>query len=171
MRRQPDLTINGIVFPVPSAGEIEQTYTDVGGFSNRRLASGALLYQERWRKVESSITGSGWIPAALASIDWTAQITVGCIATRALQSLGRVFNLPAGRRLDAAPYGFAHVGHRLAPTAVALAGNVATLAEVAGATAYSIHYYPVIVGRSDGPQERYDAAGAVAGFDLTVQEG
>ncbi|ANQ83708.1 hypothetical protein dqs_0632 [Azoarcus olearius] len=170
MRRQPDLMINGLVFPAPAAGQITQTYADIGGFARRRAASGRLIAQEAWRRISTSISAEGWVPAALDSIDWSGELTLGCIAARARQSDTPSIALPAARRTDAAPYGFAVVGHRLVPTSLAVAGDLATLAPVAGATAYKVLYYPLLIVRSDGPSERYDAGGAVAGFDLQAEE-
>ncbi|QDF95204.1 hypothetical protein CJ010_00865 [Azoarcus sp. DD4] len=170
MRRQPDLVINGIAFPVRAAGRITQTYAPLGGFATRRTASGRLIAQETWRRISTQISAEGLIPAALDSIDWSGELTIACVATRARQSATPSITLPAARRTDAAPYGFGLVGHQLVPTAVSMAGDVATLAAVAGASAYTVLYYPLLVMRSAGPQEQYDAAGAVAGFNLSAEE-
>lgn len=170
MRLQPDLVINGIVFPVPAAGRITQTYSPIGGVSSRRAASGRLIVQETWRRLATQISAEGWVPAALDGIDWSEPLTIGCIAARARQSATPAIAIPAARRTDAPPYGFGVVEHRLIPTAVSVAADVATLTPVAGATAYKVLYYPLLVVHSVGPSERYDAGGAAAGFDLSAEE-
>ncbi|MBS0442820.1 MAG: hypothetical protein JSR38_12755, partial [Proteobacteria bacterium] len=83
-----------------------------------------------------------------------------------------VITLPAARRSDAAPFGFAlDASGLLRPTAVTLAGNVATLIAVAGATGYQVLYYPLLTIRAPaGPRCSYDAAGAVASWELTCEE-
>lgn len=169
-RRQPDLAINGVLLPVPVAGRIDQTYRPIGGFARLRFADGAALHQESWRRLETTISASGWIPAALAGMDWAAPVTLGCVAPRALQSASPAFTLPTARRADAPPYGFAVVEHRLVPTTVTVADDEATLAAVTSASAYTVLYYPVLVVLTDGPRERYDASGAVSGFELTGEE-
>lgn len=171
-RRQPDLTLDGVRMPLAVAGIISQTYEDFGGFGLLRLGLGAAVHQEVWRKTRTTLSASGLIPPGLASVDWTAAHTLGCVAPRSIQAAGRVITLPAARRTDAAPYGFAvdAVG-LLRPVAVTVAGNVATLGAAAGAVSYQVLYYPLLTVRApQGPRVEYDAAGAAASWEIVFEE-
>lgn len=172
MRRQPDLMIDGLLLPVHAAGAIEQTFEDFGAFSTLRLGLGAAVHQEVWRKVRTSLSATGLIPPGLDSVDWSQSHTLGCVAARSVQSATPELAIPAGRRSDAPPYGFALMpAGRLVPVAVDVAGDVATLATVAGADGYQVLWYPLMtVIAPDGLRTRFDARGAVAGWDLVAEE-
>ena len=171
-RRQPDLTIDGLRLPLPVAGEIRQSYESFGGFTVLRLGQGAAVHQEAWRKTRTTLSASGLIPPGLAAVDWTASHTLGCVAPRSIQSASNVITLPAARRVDAAPYGFAldAVG-LLRPVGVSVAGNAATLAVWPGAVSYQVLYYPLLTVRAPaGVRAEYDAAGAAAGWEMVCEE-
>ncbi|MDV7393840.1 hypothetical protein RZS08_20850, partial [Arthrospira platensis SPKY1] len=107
MRQQPDLTVDSIRLPIQVAGEIRQTYEAFGGYTLLRLGLGAAVHQETWRKTRTTLAASGLVPPGLAAIDWAQSHTLGCVAPRSIQSASNVITLPAARRTDAAPYGFA----------------------------------------------------------------
>lgn len=114
----------------------------------------------------------GWVPAGLDALDWSQTHVLGCVAPRSIQAAGRVITLPAARRTDAAPYGFAvdAVG-LLRPVAVTVVGNVATLGADAGAVSYQVLYYPLLTVRApQGPRVQYDAAGAAASWEIVFEE-
>lgn len=171
-RRQPDLTLDGLRLPVAVGGQIEQTYEDFGAITLLRLGAGAAVHQEVWRKTRTSISISGALPVGLDAIDWKTSHALGCVAPRSIQSAGNVITIPAARRSDAAPYGWAiTAAGLLTPTAVTLADNVATLSPVAGAAAYQVAWYPQLTVRAPtGPTVSYDALGAVVGWELTAEE-
>jgi hypothetical protein len=171
-RKQPDLTLDGLRLPLQAAGEIQQTYEQFGGFGTLRLGLGAIVHQEVWRKLRTTLSASGLIPPGLDAIDWTATHTLGCIAPRSIHEADNVITLPAARRTDAAPFGFAiDANGLLRPVSVALVGNVATLGTVAEAIGYQVLYYPLLTIRApSGPRCSYDAAGAVAGWELACEE-
>lgn len=171
-RKQPDLTINGLRLPLSAAGEIEQTDEQFGGFSTLRLGLGAVVHQEVWRKTRTSLVATGLIPPGLDGIDWTAPVSIGWVKPRSIQAAGNVIALPAARRTDAPPFGFAiDASGFLRPVGVSMATNTATLGTVAGATGYQVLWYPLMSMRAPaGPSARFDAAGAVAGWELTAEE-
>lgn len=171
-RRQPDLTIDGIRLPVQVAGEINQDYEAFGGFALLRLGLGAAVHQEVWRKTRTTLSASGLLPPGLAAVDWAAAHALGCVAPRSIQSAGTIITLPAARRSDAAPYGFAvdAIG-LLRPVAVSVAADVATLAPLPGAVSYQLLWYPLLTVRAPaGVRSSYDAAGAVASWELVCEE-
>jgi len=171
-RKQPDLMIDGVRLPLAVAGVVSQTYEDFGGFGVLRLGLGAAVHQEVWRKTRTTLSASGLIPPGLDAVDWTVSHALGCVAPRSVQSAGRSITLPAARRSDAAPYGFAvdEIG-LLRPVAVSVAGDVATLSEFAAAVSYQVLYYPLLTVRAPaGPRVQYDAAGAAASWEIVFEE-
>lgn len=171
MRLQPDLTINGLALPLASAGEIEQSYAQIGGFSVLRMADGSAVPQKRWRKLATTLQATGLLPPGLAAVNWDAPVTLGCVGSRAIQSASTTIALPAARRTDAPPYAFAVLaGARVQPTPVDVTEDVASVTAVTGAVGYVVHYYPLLTVLSPGPQERYDALGAVASWTLDAEE-
>lgn len=173
-RKQPDLSINGLLMPLHVGAQATQEYEDFGGFTATplRFADGAGLVQEAWRRVRTSIVASGVVPPGLYGIDWSAPVTLGCIAARSIQSASNVITIPVARRTDAAPYGFAITAAGLfKPTPVGLAGNVATLGAVAGAIGYQVLWHPLLtVLAPAGPRLSWDAQGAVSGWQLVAEE-
>lgn len=174
MRKQPALSINGVLLPVRAAGAINQDYEDFGGFTATplRFANGSPLVQQAWRKVRTTLTATGLIPPGLNAIDLTQTVTLGCVSARSIQSASNVITIPAGRRTDAAPYGFAlHESGLLRPVSVSLAGDVATLAVVAGAVGYQVLWYPLLtVVAPGGVRSTFDAAAAEAGWQIVAEE-
>lgn len=171
-RKQPDVTINGLPLPLRIGAEVQQTYEDFGGYAVLRLGAGAAIAQQSWRKLRTTLSGTGITPPGLAGIDWTQPITLGCIAERSIQSATNVITIPAARRADAPPYGWAitAVG-MLRSTPVSMAGNVATLTPVAGAIGYQVAWYPLLsMVAIGGPAVSFDAVGAVASWDLVCEE-
>lgn len=171
-RRQPDLTINGLRMPLRIGAQIQQSYEDIGGYTLLRLGAGVAVPQQTWRKLRTTLSVQGIAPPGLAAIDWTQPVTLGCVATHSTQSVSNIINIPTARRADAAPYGWAVMPDGLLrPTPVAVAGDIATLAPVAGAAGYQVLWYPLLtVYAVAGVQTSYDAVGAVAGWELVAEE-
>lgn len=171
-RKQPDVTINGLPLPLRIGAEVQQTYEDFGGYAVLRLGAGAAIAQQSWRKLRTTLSGTGITPPGLAGIDWTQPITLGCIAERSIQSATNVITIPAARRTDAPPYGWAvTAAGMLRSTPVSIAGDVATLTPVAGAAGYQVAWYPLLsVLVLDGVRVSFDAVGAVASWELACEE-
>lgn len=167
-----DLTINGLRMPLAVAGQITQEYEDIGAFTLLRLGAGAAVHQESWRRTRTTLSASGLLPPGVAQRNWASPFALGCVAPRSAQAVGRVFTLPVARRSDAPPYGFAvDATGLLHPTAVSVVGDTATLAAVAGAESYQVLWYPLLIVHAPaGPRVQYDAAGAVAGWELSCEE-
>ena len=74
------LKIGTLEIPVRSAIDADQSYTEIGGETVLRTISGAGIRQETWKRIRTTINGSGWLPAGLAAIDTTVSVDVACIA-------------------------------------------------------------------------------------------
>lgn len=136
--------LGGLVIPVQAAGDISQTFEHIGGFTLHRMLNGAGVPQSHWRKLKTTITGSGWVPPGLAGLDYDATHVLKSVAARSLQATGNVITVPAARRTDTgyAPTGYAIVDGRYVSTPLVLVTNTATLTVVAGAQGYGVRYWP-----------------------------
>lgn len=166
------LTINGLLLSHEEVGELEQSYGYAsGGFATLRMASGRGLRQKAWRKRSTTIQGSGWIPPALSHIDWDMPVTIGCVAAMGLKSATPAIVLPVARRNDVAPYGFAILADGTSvPASASVAGDIMTLATIAGAVQYTGYYYPVLEILSEGPQHSEGAVTATYSWSISGEE-
>lgn len=140
------LEIGGLVIPVQAAGDIRQTYEQLGAVATLRMRDGTARRQTVWRKIGTRINGAGQVPPGLAGIDYDVPLTLACVAARSVQSTGNVITVPSARRTGSgyAPTGFAVVNGRYVSTPLSLVGNVATLTTIVGAQGYGVRYWPQI---------------------------
>lgn len=141
------LKIGSFDLPLLAALDIDQSYEPIGGEAISRAIGGLGIKQTTWKKWRTTISGSGWIPAGLDSLDPAAQLVIGCIVPRAVPCVfaTRQATLPAARRNDSGhlPWGQALLADgSLVTTTASLAGDVATVASVPGAVAYRALYLP-----------------------------
>lgn len=166
------LELGGVIVPQHAALDLEQTYEPIGGYTTRRMLSGAGSKQTHWLKLRTTIRGSGWIPAGLDGLDFSAPMELKCIKPRAVTSAANVFTIPAARRSDAGyePAGRALVDGQWVESSVGMVGNTATVAAVAEATQYQVLYYPQLQVIADPPREVLDASGAAYSWSLNCEE-
>ncbi|MCY1361743.1 hypothetical protein D9M69_484210 [compost metagenome] len=91
---------------------------------------------------------------------------------RAMFGTASEFTLPAAakRRSDVAPWAWARVGEGWVDTAVTMAGDLATVAEVAGASGYRVFWLPRLVVFTDGIVSEFDEATGVYDWSLEARE-
>lgn len=166
------LTIGGIAISVEQSDAISQTYEAIGGRGTLRTMAGGAVRQRNWSKLKTSVSvGEARLPPALAALDIDTPHVIQCVAPRTVFSAVPAVALPAARRADVAPYGFAlRADGFMAPVAGTLAGSTLTLAAVDGAVGYSVCYVPELTVLVTSMTERFDYHGAVAGWDLTAEE-
>lgn len=157
--------------PLQSAESLHQTYRPVEARYRDRMANGSLRQQVAWSgKVATEIRGDGRQPQALDGLDYDQPIVISCVARRARQAAGPSIALPAARRADLAPVGFAIVGGQLVATAMVMAGDTANLTPVTGAEAYQAHYFPILTVYAAPPEEEAESNGVVYGWRLSAEE-
>lgn len=139
-------------FELPSYAQLrlDQSYEPIGGESIFRAISGLGLKQMSYSRTRVVTSGAGWVPPGLNAIDYKIKHLVACVVPESLpaDSVTRHVTLPTTRRADAGhmPFGLAQLADfRTVATSVSLAGHVATLAEVPGAVAYQVGYYPLLL--------------------------
>lgn len=166
----PTLKIAGIEISMHEF-PARQTYRDLGGLAFHRMANGAAISQQHWRKLGIGISGDGWAPPALLGVDWSAPVVVSCIAPRSVASATINATLPAARRSDAAPYAMALVSGKLVPTPMSLVGAAATATAVSGASGYRFFYYPELTCYAlNGVEESMDAVSASFSWSIDAEE-
>ncbi len=166
-----DFELGGVVVPIEALLDFEQSYEPFGGSTVLRMMDGTAVKQQAWRKTRTQLSASGWVPLGLDALDFSAPLVLKCAKPVAISSASNVITLPAGRRSDFAPLGFAIAADRtLVETSCGLVGNVATLGIVAGAVGYRALYVPQLTVVTDGPQERASLTRAEHSWDMTCEE-
>jgi len=167
----PELIIGGVTIPRLAGLDLSQEYGEVVSEAWHRMGDGTLEVQENWSaKRSTTISGSGWIPAAFSSIAFNTDLEISCIAPEAVQGATTTLIVPAARRSDAGPYGFAIVNGREVPTPLSLAANTATLSAVTGASLYIVKYYPKFTARFKRPRRGLSRGDATYSWSLEAEE-
>ena len=167
------LIIGGVSIPDLAALELQQTYEPIGGEMTLRTIGGSAIKQITWQKWRTTITGGGWLPFGLSSLDYSAQMAVACIVPRGVVCSGLSATLPAARRSDTGyvPWGVALMADQTTQiTAATMAGNVATLDAVAGAIGYHAMYYPLLQCYVSRPKEQGVRETASYGWSIVAEE-
>lgn len=166
-----DILIGGLRIGFESAHGLTQTYEELGGSSLHRMMDGSGAKQTHWSKVRTVIEGSGRIPPGLESLDYTGTIEIQCMAPMAVaHATSNVFTLPAARRSDWLPVGYAIKDGRLIRRGCTVVTNTATVETIAGAQGYQVLYWPRLTCYADKPRRSFDGRTATAGWVLTAEE-
>ncbi|MBS0289833.1 MAG: hypothetical protein JSS07_07370 [Proteobacteria bacterium] len=57
--------LGGITIPILAGLEFTQTYEPIGGSVLQRMQSGKAIKQTHYRKLRTTLSGQGWVPAGL----------------------------------------------------------------------------------------------------------
>ena len=150
------LIIGGI--PIPRHAGIEsQSYEPISGSTLLRMANGAGKKRTHWNKLKTTISGNGWLPLGLGSLDFTEPLELACIQPRGMSSpTSQVFALPTNRRRDVEPWGFGLVGGRWYSLPVDLQGDTATLGRIEGGELYHVNWLPLLTVYMQDPASQLD---------------
>jgi len=142
------LIIAGLSIPIQAGFSLRQTLDPIESKTLLRTKNGGGILQTRWKKLGSTISGSGWLPEGLDAINIGAAISISCIEPLSVASASNIITIPRAFRSDAnyTPQGAAVVDSQLMPTPLSLVGSVATLTPVVGAVQYHVVYHPIITG-------------------------
>lgn len=165
-----DIFIGGLRIAFDSAYELTQTYEPLGGVTLHRMLDGTGAQQVHWRKLATTISGSGKLPDGLAALSFDSSMTILCMAPLAITTVSNVITIPAARRTDWPPVGYAIVDGRLVKSSISVATNTATVTTVSGATAYQVLYWPSLTVYARPPERQFNGRGTVAGWTLRAEE-
>jgi len=143
----PDLIIAGIRVPRMACHTIDQDYKPIGAASLLRMGNGdGIIQAAEWEKCSTSISCSGWSSAGLDGLNWKdpAGLEIACIKPKSIIKASNVITIPGVYRTDEPVLGYAMLGNLQVQTEVSLAGNVATLTVVTGATQYKVEWLPIM---------------------------
>lgn len=127
---------------LPHSGRIVETVTAVdAGSTVRRTRSGNAVKSTHFVKYTGVISGSGFIPSGLSSIDYSLPILLKSTKLENDTGETNVFDLVGTLRDDFTPEGYALLDGMLISTPVTMSGNEATLDLVSGATRYEVRYF------------------------------
>lgn len=164
--------LGGVEVAFDAAHQISQTYEALGGRALLRLADGSAVKQQAWGlKWRTVITGQGRLPEGLSGLDYTASMDLYCMAPLSIWHASATgLTLPAARRTDWVPHGYAVVAGRHVRTPISLSTNAVTFTAVAGAAGYVCAYYPKLTVYADPPRLTFAGRGPVAGWELIAEE-
>lgn len=168
----PSLKIGSVEFALHTF-PVSQEYRPLGvGSQGLRMLSGTAIKQTHFSKLATRISGSGWAPAALAGMDWSASFSISCIEPRSIHSASNVATMPTARRSDftGSVLARAVVAGLLVDTPVVVVTNTATATAVSGATSYQFLYWPTMTCFSDGPTESVDVEQGVYSWTIDAEE-
>ena len=169
-----DLKIGSIEISRLAGLDLEQTYEIIGGETILRTINGTGIKQSTWSKLRTTISGGGWLPPGLATLDATTQQTVACFVPRAIPcDVNRQATLPAARRSDTGytPWAVALMPDGSAQeTAVSIQSNVATATAVNGALGYQVNYLPSFTAWVSRPSESGNRGDATYRWEIIAEE-
>lgn len=166
------LTIGSVTVPYRAGHSMRQVYGRLpGGSTTLRMADGTGLKQQSWRKLKMQISGVGWVPNALQSLDYSQPLQLHCIAPLTISDPASVIELPAERRSDLGyqPKALAWVGGEAVEVDLVISGNTATATTVADAEFYQVSYWPVLTVFAEF-EEATDTATGVISWQLECEE-
>lgn len=165
--------LGGVVVPVTAALDLQQQISVIGGASVLRMMNGAARKQTNWQKLAVALSGSGWAPLGLQSLDYSGPLTLKCGLPRAVRSQSTSIALPVGRRTDSGytPFARAHMADgREVDTPVSIAAHTATVTAVSGAISYAVWYWPQITVLASPPEETFDQASGECSWSISAEE-
>lgn len=166
------LMIGTVSVPYRAGHSMRQVFSRLpGGSTTLRMADGTGLKQQAWRKLRTQISGVGWVPNALQSLDYSQPLQLHCIAPVTLPSATPIVALPVNRRADSGyePKALAWVAGEAVETELSIVGDTATVEAVAEAEFYQVSYWPVLTVFAEF-EETTDTATGVISWQLECEE-
>lgn len=133
--------------PIPdiSGFKTNTAYRRIGPKTLFRSLNGTAIIATRWQKLGFTLSGSGWIPEGMDSLDEDVAVDFHLTGWRSTSSASPIITIPRTFRVDEfTPVGYAFVVGEAVDTDVTLSGNEATLTTVVGASQYQVKYCPII---------------------------
>lgn len=166
--------LGSVIVPVVAALNYDERFENLEGATLLRLGEGAGVKQSVWQKWRVTLSGDGWMPFGLDTLDYTAPLVLRCAMPRAVTAAGASIALPSARRADAGylPTARAHLANTggWVDTALSIGGDTATVTPVSGAIAYSVLYYPQLTVIASRPTTSGSRAAGTFAWELACEE-
>lgn len=162
--------LGGVLVTFDAANTVSQSYSTIGGISSARMGNGTLVKQTAWEKIATTLRGAGRLPHGLDGLDYSQSMTLECMAPMSKHSGINVITIPASRRTDTPPFGYARLKDRLVRTGLSVVINTATLEAVPGADAYVVAWYPVLTVFADAVQSDFSGRGPELSWTINAEE-
>lgn len=160
--------IGDVVVPTVMALEIDQAYSSVGGRTKLRTLNGSQVIHSQWEKLRVEVSGRGWVPAGLDSLDPNVSHVLRCTSPRTITSPGTPA-FPGGFTSYRTDTGYAPYYFAIMPDG-GMQPIGAAWASVAGAYMYGLGYYPQLTVTIDPVQETGSLSSGNFGWSLICEE-
>ena len=165
-------TIGGIEVTLRASASWNQQYRPKAIGTDHNMGDGGSVRQTlagSVGKLRTVIEGNGFTPVGIAGLDYTSSMTLKCAEPRIVTGATTTIVIPANRRADDAPAGFAIVDGEQVSTPISIVTNTVTLTAVSGATAYQVEYVPEITVLAD-LVEGFNTTSGIHTWTLTCTE-
>jgi hypothetical protein len=164
----PTLTLGGVPLVLHS-GAPEFSVEGLAGTARPRMSDGALVQMTHWSgKASGTISGQGWMPPGLDGLDYTQPLELLSAQQESITGTALVVVLTSQVRPDHAPWAQALVGEQWVPTPCALNGDVVTTTAVAGATLYTVSWFPMFSVFASKPSKGLSVGNAAAPHSWSI---
>ena len=138
--------INGHSLHRQEAVRLTQSFDFIPPARWRRTLTGRLVSRPHWTSLATTISGTAWQPPSLMNLQAGDVVSLGCVAPLAMtiDPVARVGALAFPARDDAKTWALAVVNGAPVSTPVTRSGRAVEVSAVAGATAYRVHWFPVL---------------------------
>lgn len=168
----PTLTLGGVPLVLHS-GAPELSVESLAGTARARMSEGALVQMTHWSgKAAGTVSGQGWMPPGLDGLDYTQPLELLSTQQQSITGSALSVVLSSTPRSDCPPWALALVGEHWVDTPCVLDGDVVTAEPVAGATLYSISWFPAFTVFAAAPNKTVSSGNGAAphGWSIAWEE-
>lgn len=163
------VTLEGLPIYLES-GPVQQEYSAESGTTDARLSNGRLVRMHHWRKESITLSGQGWMGAGLDGLEYSQPLELRCTQPKSITTGALSAELTSAPRPDVEPWAMAKVQGDWVSTQCSLAGAVASITPVAGASAYRVSWMPMYTVLCQPPREALDPSSANYQWSFTAKE-
>lgn len=163
--------IDNIKIPLHACLNFSQSYDTIESISTIRTMNGSAIRQGTYKKLKTTLSGSGSAPVGLSDINTYITHVLKCASPKSIKSNTNIIVIPSARRTDTeyAPVGYAYVDNYPVKTTISISTNTATLGLVDGASEYQVLYVPQLTVYID-VKESEDLRSGSKSWTIEAQE-
>ncbi|MFI4938431.1 MAG: hypothetical protein ACHQJ6_07990 [Candidatus Berkiellales bacterium] len=128
------------------------------------MQSGKTVKQTHFKRLRTTLSGQGWVPAGLDGLDYSEPLLLKCAVPRSIFSRGYHIAIPSNRRSDSGfePKAYAILVGKLVEIPHKIQADLLIIEGLTEAAFYQIQYYPEIMVYAEVP--RFSAMFQVQNF-------